>query len=438
MARSHSKRSSSSATPASQGYRMPAEWEPHAATWLAWPHYHGDWPGKFEPIPWVYAEIIRNLASHERVELVVNNASAARQARKILERADALSENICFHHWPTNRVWLRDSGCIFLKRGAGALARESSGASTLHPGSPHSGHEFTRALEQQKREGYELPHAGERDHKAGASSDDIVALKFRFNAWAKYSNWRFDDKIGSLMIRAATGKEVKTPTLPSKKRRTRVGHPQSLPYEIHPTSRGNRIVLEGGSIDVNGAGTILTTEECLLSKEQERNPHMSRVHYEKAFSDYLGAPHTIWLGRGIFGDDTHGHVDDLSRFVAKDTVVTMVEPNAKDVNHAPLRANLRRLQAARNQDGRQLNIVELPMPQPVVFEGRRLPASYANFYIANGVVLAPVFNRPNDRIALNTLAQLFPSREIVPIYSGDFIWGLGAMHCMTQQQPTGN
>lgn len=217
-----------------------------------------------------------------------------------------------------------------------------------------------------------------------------------------------------------------------------MGHPQSLPYEIHPTSRGNRIVLEGGSIDVNGAGTILTTEECLLSKEQERNPHMSRVHYEKAFADYLGAPHTIWLGRGIFGDDTHGHVDDLSRFVAKDTVVTMVEPNAKDVNHAPLRANLRRLQAARDQDGRQLSIVELPMPQPVVFEGRRLPASYANFYIANGVVLAPVFNRPNDRIALNTLAQLFPSREIVPIYSGDFIWGLGAMHCMTQQQPTGN
>ncbi len=165
---------------------------------------------------------------------------------------------------------------------------------------------------------------------------------------------------------------------------------------------------------------------------------MSRVHYEKAFADYLGAPHTIWLGRGIFGDDTHGHVDDLTRFVAKDKVVTMVEPNSKDVNHAPLRANLRRLQAARDQDSRQLNIVEIPMPQPVVFEGRRLPASYANFYIANGIVLAPVFNRANDRIALDTLAQLFPGREIVPIYSGDFIWGLGAMHCMTQQQPAWN
>ncbi len=162
---------------------------------------------------------------------------------------------------------------------------------------------------------------------------------------------------------------------------------------------------------------------------------MARVNYEKAFADYLGAPNTIWLGRGIFGDDTHGHVDDLTRFVSKNTVVTMVERDSKDVNHAPLLANLHRLQAARDQDGRQLTVVELPMPQPVIFEGRRLPASYANFYIANGVVLAPVFNRPNDRIALNTLAELFPTREIVPIYSGDFIWGLGAMHCMTQQQP---
>jgi agmatine deiminase len=357
-------------SPAALGYRMPAEWEPHAATWLAWPHYHGDWPGRFEPIPWVYAEIIRNLAKHERVELIVNDAAAARKARKILERADAFSANIRFHRWPTNRVWLRDSGSIFLKCDAGALAREKL-----------------------------------------AQSDTCLALKFRFNAWAKYSNWRFDDKIGSLMAKAAHANETR------------------------PLSVGARIVLEGGSIDVNGAGTILTTEECLLSKVQERNPHMARVHYEKAFADYLGAPHTIWLGRGIVGDDTHGHVDDLARFVSKNAVVTMVEPNSRDVNHAPLRANLRRLQAARGQDGKQLTVVELPMPEPVIFEGRRLPASYANFYIANGVVLAPVFNRSNDRIALNTLAQLFPKREIIPIYSGDFIWGLGAMHCMTQQQP---
>lgn len=357
---------------------MPAEWEPHAATWLAWPHYEGDWPGKFDPIPWVYAEIVRNLAKHERVELIVNNPAAGRKARRLLERADALSNSIRFHHWPTNRVWLRDSGCIFLNE---TLELKKSHVGTAAPGRP------------------------------APETCPSPALKFRFNAWAKYSNWRLDDKVGSLMAKATHAPEV---------------HPQSL---------GNRIVLEGGSVDVNGAGTILTTEECLLSKEQERNPHMTRVHYEKAFADYLGAAHTIWLGRGIFGDDTHGHVDDLTRFVRQDTVVTMVEADSKDVNHAPLRANLRRLQSARDQDGKQLTVIELPMPQPVVFEGRRLPASYANFYIANGVVLAPVFNRPNDRIALNTLAEVFPTREIVPIYSGDLIWGLGAMHCMTQQQP---
>jgi agmatine deiminase len=362
---------------------MPAEWEAHAATWLAWPHYHGDWPGRFEPIPWVYAEIIRNLARHERVELIVNGAAAARKARRVLERADAFSDNIRFHSWPTNRVWLRDSGCIFLKCGADPPVRQRP-----------------------------APR---------------IALNFRFNAWAKYSNWRFDDKIGSLMA------HVKIPTLAAKNA-ARMGHPvQSC--EIRPVSAGKRIVLEGGSIDVNGAGTILTTEECLLSKVQQRNPHMTRVHYEKAFADYLGAPHTIWLGRGIFGDDTHGHVDDLTRFVSPDTVVTMVESNPKDVNHKPLRDNLRRLQAARDQSGNPLNIVELPMPGPAVFEQRRLPASYANFYIANGIVLAPVFNDPNDRIALNTLAALFPTREVVPIYSGDLVWGLGTMHCMTQQQP---
>jgi agmatine deiminase len=382
---------------------MPAEWEPHSATWLAWPHHRDDWPGKFEPIPWVYAEIIRNLARHERVELIVSNASAARQARRLLERADAFSANVHFHRWPTNRVWLRDSGCIFLTRD-----RVGPG---LRPGQAEQGSAALLAT-RENREGHDFSRANQHQKKIRAlAPEGPLALKFRFNGWAKYSNWRHDEKIGSLMAKAAHA------------------------HEIRPISAGARIVLEGGSIDVNGAGTLLTTEECLLSKVQERNPHMTRVHYEKAFADYLGCPHTIWLGRGIFGDDTHGHVDDLTRFVSKNTVVTMVEHNSKDENHAPLLANLRRLQAARDQDGRQLTVVEIPMPQPVVFEGRRLPASYANFYIANGVVLVPVFNRPNDRIALNTLAQLFPKREIVPIYSGDFIWGLGAMHCMTQQQP---
>jgi agmatine deiminase len=351
---------------------------------MAWPHYRGDWPGKFEPVPWVYAEIIRNLSRHERVELVVVDAASERQARKVLERGDALSANVRFHRWPTNRVWTRDSGCIFLTPQEPGFARPESREPALS-----------------------LP-------KGRLSPDEpALALKFRFNAWAKYSNWRHDEKIGSLMANAAGVREIR------------------------PLAGSTRVVLEGGSIDVNGRGTLLTTEECLLSKIQQRNPGMSRAHYEKVFADYLGAPHVIWLGRGIFGDDTHGHVDDLTRFVSANTVVTMVEPNPKDVNHKPLRDNLRRLEAAVDQDGQPLNVVEIPMPQPVVFEDRRLPASYANFYIANEIVLVPVFNRPNDRIALNTLAQLFPARSVVPIYSGDFIWGLGAMHCMTQQQPKG-
>jgi agmatine deiminase len=354
---------------------MPAEWELHEATWLAWPHHHGDWPGKIEPILWVYTEIIRNLARHERVELIVNDAAAERQVRKLLQRANVMMvKNVRYHRWPTNRGWLRDSGCIFVSPQPGFARPDSRGR--LSPQTPRS-----------------------------------LAANFRFNAWAKYSNWRHDEKIGSLMANAADVQEIR------------------------PLHRNTRIVLEGGSIDVNGEGSILTTEECLLSKVQQRNPGMVRKDYEQVFADYLGAPHVIWLGNGIFGDDTHGHIDDLTRFVAADTVVTMVESNPKDVNHKPLRDNLRRLQAARDQAGRRLNIVELPMPGPVVFEKRRLPASYANFYIANGLVLVPVFNDPNDRIALNTLSDLFPTREVVPIYSGDLVWGLGTMHCMTQQQP---
>ena len=353
----------SSKLPSALGYRMPAEWEPHESTWLAWPHFKGDWPGKFEPIPWVYAEIIRNLARHERVDLVVNSERAEKNARTVLELADALSDNVCFHRWRTDRVWTRDSGCIFLTPPA-----DKNGAVPL-------------------------------------------ALHFQFNAWAKYDNYKFDAKLGARMAKAA-GARV-----------------------IHPMHSDERVVLEGGSIDVNGRGTLLTTEECLLSTTQQRNPHMDRAAYEQMFADYFGIQSVIWLGEGIEGDDTHGHVDDLTRFVAPNTVVTMVEPNERDENHSALHHNLGRLRAARDQDGQRLNVVEIPMPRPVVFEGRRLPASYANFYIANGVVLVPVFNDPNDRVALNTLAELFPTREIVQIYSGDLIWGFGALHCMSQQQP---
>jgi agmatine deiminase len=355
---------------------MPAEWEPHEATWLAWPHYRDDWPGKFEPIPWVYAEIIRHLARHECVELIVNDAASEKRARKVLDRASALSDNVRFHRWPTNRVWTRDSGCTFVTAPSFA------------------GPESEGRLPQRVR-----------------GFAKLTALTWRFNAWAKYSNYKHDEKIGSLMAKAANAGEL----------RSVLGK--------------QRVVLEGGSIDVNGQGTLLTTEECLLSKVQQRNPAMKRKDYEKVFAEYLGIKNVIWLGSGIAGDDTHGHVDDITRFVAPDTVVTVVESNPDDPNYEPLRENIRRLRAATDQDGKSLAIIELPMPSPVIFEGRRLPASYGNFYIANGMLLVPVFNDPNDRIALDILADLFPERDVVGIYSGDLIWGFGAMHCMTQQQP---
>lgn len=342
---------------------MPAEWEPHDSTWLAWPHLRSDWPGKFEPIPWVYAEIIRNLSRHERVDLIVNDATGEKRASALLEKADALNDNISFHQWRTDRVWTRDSGCIFLTPAA------------------------------------DNAHSGQ------------LALHFQFNAWAKYPNYKFDEKVGERIAKAAA-----------------VGI-------VQPFSKKHRVVLEGGSIDVNGRGTLTTTEECLLSTTQQRNPTMNRAAYEQMFADYFGIQSVIWLGDGIEGDDTHGHVDDLTRFVAPDTVVTMIESNERSENYSALHHNLGRLHAARDQDGQRLNVIEIPMPRPAVFEGRRLPASYANFYIANGAVLVPVFNDPNDRVALNTLAELFPTREIVPIYSGDLIWGFGALHCMTQQQP---
>jgi len=373
---------------------MPAEWEPHDATWLAWPHYRDDWPGKFEPIPWIYAEIIRHLARHERVELIVNDAASEKRARTVLDRASALSDNVRFHRWSTNRVWTRDSGCTFVT--APSLAQPESRGRLRQRDLNTRGHDFGRAG---------------RSINENRGLTNLTAIKWRFNAWAKYSNYAHDEKIGSLMAKAANASELRA------------------------IFRKQRVVLEGGSIDVNGRSTLLTTEECLLSKVQQRNPKMKRTDYEKVFAEFLGIKNVIWLGSGIAGDDTHGHVDDITRFVAPDTVVTAVESNPDDSNYEPLRENIRRLRAATDQDGKPLAIIELPMPAPVIFEGRRLPASYGNFYIANGVVLVPVFNDANDRIALDILADLFPDRDVVGIYSGDLIWGFGAMHCMTQQQP---
>jgi agmatine deiminase len=355
--------------PKSARYSMPAEWELHSSTWLAWPHFHDDWPGKFEPIQWIYAEIIRNLSRYERVDLIVNDPAAGKRVQRTLKLANAWNKNVVLHPWPTDRVWTRDSGCTFVAgMTAGAVSRKGS-------------------------------------------QRTLSAIKWRFNAWAKYPNYKLDDQIGLLMADSA-----------------------HADWSL-AAYRNRAVVLEGGSIDVNGAGTLLTTEECLLSRVQQRNPGFTKADYEQVFAACLGVHQVLWLGRGIDGDDTHGHVDDISRFVGPNTIATVIEPNRRDPNHVPLKENLQRLKRSTNLEGRKFEVIELPMPRPVIFEGRRLPASYGNFYIANQQVLVPVFNDPNDRIALNLLSELFPKREIVPIYSGDLIWGFGALHCMTQQQP---
>jgi agmatine deiminase len=343
---------------------MPAEWEPHKATWLAWPHNPEDWPGKFPAIPWVYAEIVRLLAAQERVHILVDDAKAEQRARGILERAGANLDRVTFHQWPTNRSWTRDSGPIFVRNPEGRVG----------------------------------------------------ITNWRFNAWAKYSDWQLDDRLPGRVAAL-------------------LGLPEWQPTITLQDDRAHRVVLEGGSIDANGAGALLTTEECQLSEVQQRNSGVSREQLERVFSESLGIQQVIWLGRGIAGDDTHGHIDDISRFVAPATIVTAVEPDTRDPNHAPLAENLARLKAARTLDDKQFTLVELPMPRPVIFRGQRLPASYANFYIANGLVLVPTFHDPNDRVALNILAELFPEREVIGIHSVDLVWGLGTLHCMTQQQP---
>jgi agmatine deiminase len=367
---------------------MPAEWEPHDGTWIAWPHNHEDWPGKYQPISWVYAEIIRHLARVEAVHIFVNDAAWERRARGVLKKAHVEMDNVEFHHLPTNRVWTRDYGAVFVRE-AGA----SGGGMPNDPPVASTG-QMWGADSSEK------------------SENDLVALNWRFNAWAKYDDWQLDELIAPEMAKIAGVRCVE------------------------PTLRGSRVVLEGGSIDVNGRGTLLTTEECLLSADvQPRNPGLTRDDLEQVFREYIGIRHTIWLEKGIVGDDTHGHVDDIARFVAPDTVVAAVEHDASDANYDLLQTNLRKLRSSTVENGALLQVIELPMPAPVWFRGRRLPASYANFYIANGLVLVPVFDDPKDRVALNVLADCFSDRKVVGIYCGDLVWGLGTLHCMTQQQP---
>jgi agmatine deiminase len=345
--------------PAEMGFRMPAEWEKHEATWLGWPHELTDWPGKFAPIPWAFAEMVRLISQVERVFLLVQNGAAEKRARGILKKSGAKLESVAFFRVPTDRGWMRDSGPICVKDGAGEVAYNN----------------------------------------------------FVFNGWAKYGNHKKDAAAVS-KANARLKRQV-----------------------FLPVRDGKRVVLEGGSIDVNGKGTLLTTEECLQSKVQERNPGFTKDDYAEVFRNSLGVTNVLWLGNGIAGDDTHGHVDDLTRFVNETTVVTIVEEDRGDANYAALQENLQRLRGMKDQDGRALQVETLPMPKPVEFAGQRLPASYANFYIANELVIVPTFNDANDRVALNTLAKLFPGREVLGIHCRDLVLGLGTLHCMTQQEP---
>jgi agmatine deiminase len=335
---------------------MPPEWAPHRGTWLSWPHKEASWPGKFDPVPAIFAEIVRHLAPREEVHINVAGPEQEAAVRVLLHRPDLPQGRVFFHYNPTNDAWCRDHGPIFVRRET-------------------------------------------------AAGEETAIVDWGYNAWGgKYPPFDLDDVIP-----------------------TRIGRELGLPV-FHPG-----IVMEGGSLDVNGAGTLLTTEACLLNPN--RNPQLTRQDIERFLKDYLGVHHILWLGDGILGDDTDGHVDDLSRFTDARTIVTVIEEDEDDPNYPPLAENLRRLRGMKDQDGRPFRIVTLPMPEPIYQDDQRLPASYANFYIANDIVLLPTYRSARDETARATLQELFPSRAVIGIDCTDLVWGLGAIHCVTQQWP---
>ncbi len=344
-------------------YRMPAEWEPHKATWLNWPHNPTDWPGKMFATQKIYAELTQKLAAVEEVCILVNSERHEMKARKYLKQARADLANIHFHHILTNRSWIRDYGPTFV------------------------------ADNQTKRRLKKI-------------------IRFRFNGWARYPVHKKDNSVPLELARRLNLKMI------------------SAKWKNMP------LVLEGGSIDVNGSGTLITTEECLLDQKiQPRNPGITKSELEELFRKYLGITNVIWLNRGIEGDDTHGHVDDICRFVDRRTMVLAMEANSSDANAPVLAENQERLKQALLENGSRPAVVTLPMPRPIYFKKWRLPASYTNFYIANKIVLVPIFNDPADQKALGTLADLFSSREVIGIHAVDLLLGLGGIHCITLQEP---
>jgi len=341
---------------------MPAEWERHDATWIGWPTHEPDWPGKFAPIPWVYAEIVRALAPYERVEILCQDDAVCEEARAALTMHGVDAAQYRLHVQPTDRVWLRDSGPTGVHRADGSVA---------------------------------LVHWG-------------------FDAWSKYDNYALDVHVPEAISRVTALPRV----------------------EAMRHDNGQRLTLEGGGIETDGLGTMLVTEEWLLSDVQVRNPGFTRADYERAFHTHLGISHTIWLGEGCVGDDTHGHVDDIARFFRADAIVAAEEPDPRDANHRALSEVWERLRSFRTPSGRKFELVPLPMPRAFGFGGRRVPASYANFLVINGAVLVPTFRQPRrDAEACAVLGACFPGRQVVPVDCRDLIWGLGAIHCLTQQQP---
>ncbi len=348
---------------------MPAEWEPHAATWLTWPRRDGiSFPDRFELIPKYWARMCKLLSPHEQVHINVFDDTQEEEIRKHLFRARLkIGERIFLHRFPAYEPWCRDHGPIFIVNPESEIRNPKSEIRNL--------------------------------------KSPLAVVDWGYNAWGnKYPPYDLDDQV-----------------------------PQHVAQWLNVPLFSPGIVMEGGAFDVNGRGALLTTESCLLNKN--RNPGLSKARIEKCLRDYLGVSHILWLGDGIEGDDTDGHIDDIARFVDPRTVVAVVEEDPLDANYQPLQENLKRLRSMKDQDGRPLRVVTLPMPGIVEYQGQRLPASYANFYIANRIVLLPTYGHANDRVARRRLQKLFQKRKVVAIDCRDLIWGLGAFHCVTQQMP---
>jgi agmatine deiminase len=342
-------------TPSELGYYFPAEFAPHRATWLSWPHKEASWPGKIHAIYPYYSQFIKELARSEKVCINVNDDAMKQFAVKCLNEAGTDISQISFYINPTNDAWCRDHGPAFLVNPAAEIKK--------------------------------------------------VIVDWNYNAWGgKYPPFDLDDVVP-----------------------TRIGEQLGLPV-YHPG-----IIMEGGSVEFNGEGTLLTSECCLLNKN--RNPHLDKTQIEKYLQDYYGIKQVLWIKEGIEGDDTDGHIDDTVRFINADTVLTVIEENKNDENFELLQQNLKQLKQMRLLNGRQLNVVELPMPVPVIYEEQRLPASYANFYISNKSVIVPTFRCNKDEKALSIIQECFPGREVIGIDSTEIIWGLGSFHCLSQQEP---